>query len=88
MIFNKEGNGKNEIVHRINKRRTAIREFNGIQWDKKITITRKRLFVTIVHSILLNGSEMWDIDCGIRGKLLPTELDSLRTNYRKSKSEK
>ena len=77
-----------EIKHKISRTRKAINTLNYIWWQKNITKNRKLcIYQTIIQSILMYGAEVWQIPTREINKILPTEMDVLRS-ARKSRMER
>jgi hypothetical protein len=38
-------------------------------------ISKKRIYKTVVHNVMIYGAEMWDVSVKNRKKLLATEMD-------------
>lgn len=89
IILNNQGSSKDEIKERINKGRKTIRTLNSILWDKTITKeNKKRIYTSIVQSIITYGAETWDMTKKNRNKLMTTEMDYLRRSCRTSRIER
>jgi hypothetical protein len=57
-----EGSSKKELLNRIGQAKQAISKLNSTLWANNIKKqTKKRTYETIVESILLYGSEVWEI---------------------------
>jgi len=83
------GGNTTEIKHRIIHARNAINALNYIWWHKNITKNRKLyVYQTIIQSILIYGTEVWQIPTREINKLLSTEMDVLRRLARKSRMER
>ena len=73
------GDNTTEIKHRNSQTRNAINALNSIWWHKNITKNRNLyIFQTIIQSILVYGSEVWQIPTREINKILFTEMDVLR----------
>nr|CAI5864969.1 unnamed protein product [Callosobruchus analis] len=89
IIFNKKGNSENEIQERINRGRAVTRTINSLLWNKKITrATKKRMYSSLVQSVTLYGSELWDVTKASKNKLMATEMDFLRRSCGRSRLER
>ena len=83
------GDNTTEIKHRIIQTRKAINALNSIWWQKNITKNRKLyIYQTIIQSILVYGTEVWQIPTREINKILSTEIDVLRRSARKSRMER
>ncbi|XP_030757625.1 uncharacterized protein LOC115883405 [Sitophilus oryzae] len=75
IIFNKTNSG-NEMQERVNKGRTVARTLTSLPWNKQIKrSTKKRIYSSIVQSVTLYGSEIWDVTKANKNKLMTTEMD-------------
>lgn len=89
VIFNKQGTSNDEIQERIRKGKQAIGALNPILWERNIRKhTKKRIYNTIVKSVVIYGSESWEITKDNRRKLRATEMDFMRRSCRRSRLER
>lgn len=69
MNINEDGKDTKEIKSRTTQGRIAIKRLNGIWWNKKIPKnTKKRIYDTIVKSIVICGIEVWRLNESDRKK--------------------
>lgn len=88
IILNKNGSSSDEIKERITKGRKIIGALNSLIWEKDIRReTKKRIYKSIVESVMVYGAEVWDVSETNRRKLLATEMDYLRRSCRRSRLE-
>lgn len=79
VIF-KEGDSKKEILARIVQAKQAIQKLNLLLWSKDIQRQIKiRIYDTIVQSILLYASEIWEIAKRDEQRLNAVQMDFLRS---------
>lgn len=89
VVLNKQANSNDEIRERITKGRKAIGALNSLLWEKEIRReTKKRIYKSIVESVMIYGAEVWDVSKKNKQKLLATEMDFLRRSCRKSRLER
>ncbi|XP_072392475.1 uncharacterized protein [Diabrotica undecimpunctata] len=87
-IFN-DGNLVEEIKHRDHQRRRVILQLNSILWDKTISIENKRrIYNSIVKSIVTYGSEIWPLQEKAIKTLEATEMNYLRRVTAKSRLDR
>jgi hypothetical protein len=80
------GDYTTDIKHRINRTRKAINALNSIWWHKDITKKQKIIYLSkIIQSILMYGTEVWQIPTREIHKILSTEMDVPRRSARKSR---
>jgi hypothetical protein len=73
------------VLNRIEQARKAKRTLNNLLWNKHISLnTKKRIFYSVVESILSYGCEIWTLDYRLKKKLLSTEIDFWRRAPRTS----
>lgn len=89
MHITNDGSLDEEIKHRNNQGRQAIRQLNSILWDKAVSKQNKhRIYNSIVKSIISYGSEVWPLKEKTRKSLEATEMDYWRRAAGKSKLER
>ena len=89
MIFDKSGSSGVEVEERIQKGRKVTRAFNSVWWDRGVSKkTKKRIYKSMVQSVVVYGSEVWDLKQRNTGKLLATEMDVLRRSCRKTRLDR
>ena len=60
--------------------RSAMAMLNGILWYKQIfKETKIQIYQSIIASLLIYGTEVWNLNTKLRAKLLTTEMDFLRS---------
>lgn len=80
------GRCEKEIQSRITKGKKIIGALNPILWSKNITHkTKKLIYSSILESVILYGSEVWQINQQQERKLLATEMDFWRRSARVSR---
>lgn len=85
-LISSEGNSKMEITSRIGQARQATRTLNSLLWSKNLrNRTKTRIYGSIIESILLYGSETWEMTKGEKQKINSVEMDFLRRGCRVSK---
>ncbi|XP_054257537.1 uncharacterized protein LOC128982603 [Macrosteles quadrilineatus] len=89
VIFDKSGSSGVEVEERIQKGRKVTRAFNSVWWDRGVSKkTKKRIYKSMVQSVVLYGSEVWELKQRNTGKLLATEMDVLRRSCRKRRLDR
>jgi hypothetical protein len=84
-----EGNSKKEITNRIGQARQATQRLNSMLWSKNVKIgTKVRVYNSIVQSILIYGSETWEISKRDCQRLNAVEMDFLRRSSRISRMDR
>jgi hypothetical protein len=78
VIFAKNSKSNEEINNTVNKGRNIIRSLNSILQDKSLrNIIKKRIYETMVQSVMIYGVDVWDVNRKNRNKLLATKMDYL-----------
>jgi hypothetical protein len=78
-----EGSNEKELSCRVGQAKLAINKLNSILWANNIKKqTKKRIYETIVKSILLYGSEVWGITKRDKESLEAVEMDFVRRSCR------
>ncbi|XP_044745745.1 uncharacterized protein LOC123307480 [Coccinella septempunctata] len=84
-----DGRTQNEIESRINKGKTTIRHLNSILWSKSISAEKKRyIYSSVFKSIVLYGSETWQLTKSLEKRLLALEMDFWRRSARVSRMDR
>lgn len=85
-VMSMEGNWRRDINNRIIQGKQAIQKLNSIWWSEQIKKpTKKRIYKSIVQSIVTYGSETWEITQRNKERLLAVEMDALRRSCRVSR---
>lgn len=62
-VISKNATTEEEIKSRLGQTRTSIRQLNSLLWNRHITkTTKKRIYESIVQSIMTYGAENWVIN--------------------------
>lgn len=89
VTITQEGKQDKEINARINAGKYTIGALNGILWDQQIRKeTKRKIFNTIIRSIITYGSEVWTLKSQIEKRLMATEMDFWRRSAGISRREK
>jgi F0F1-type ATP synthase delta subunit len=84
-IFTNSGKCKEEMLNRNEQARKATITLNNLLWSKHISLnTKKKIFFTVVKSILSYSCELWTVDYRLKKKQLSTGMDFWRTAARTS----
>jgi hypothetical protein len=84
-LFSTNGNSNKQTNNRVNKGRNVTWFLNSILWDKSLRkITKKRIYKTMVQSVMTYGADAWDLSRKNRNKLLATEIDYLQWSCRRT----
>ncbi|XP_030753748.1 uncharacterized protein LOC115880613 [Sitophilus oryzae] len=84
-----KGRCEKEIEERIGKGRKVIGALNSVLWSRDISDHRKKLiYNAILKSVMLYGSEVWQLSEKHKKKLLSTELDFWRRLARISRLDR
>jgi hypothetical protein len=84
-----EGSSKKELSNRTGQAKQAISKLNSILWANNIKKqTKKRIYKTVVESILLHGSEAWEITKRDKQRLEAVEMDFTRRSCRVSRLQR
>lgn len=79
VLITEEGNCQKEIRNRIIQTKQVTQKLNSLLWSNELRIqTKKRIYNTMVKSILTYGSETWEVTKRNKDRLLATEMDFLR----------
>jgi hypothetical protein len=74
---------------KISQGRRTFEAMNSILWEQRIKKeTKMRIYKSIVQSVMLYGSEIWDLSRDNRKKLMSTEMDFLRRSAGRSRLER
>lgn len=77
--INENGGSSQEIVNRIVKGKAAIRQLHPLIWKGGLSKNvKRRLYKTVVESIAIYGSEVWEISKKNEKKLKAMEMDFWR----------
>ncbi|XP_044760850.1 uncharacterized protein LOC123318297 [Coccinella septempunctata] len=77
------------IKERVVLGRKAISMLNGVVWDQRISKdNKKRIYNTIVRSMITYGSEVWRLKKRMENVLLATEMDFWRRAAGRSRTER
>jgi hypothetical protein len=78
VVLTINGSSNEEINNRVNKGTNIVRSLNSTSRDKSLRkITKKRIYKTMVQSLMTYGAEVWAVSGKERKKLLGTEMDCL-----------
>ncbi|XP_030752234.1 uncharacterized protein LOC115879478 [Sitophilus oryzae] len=89
MKISKDGTLDEAILERNMQGKKAVSILNGILWDKNITIeNKKRIYNSIVKSIITYTSEVWPLKQKAERTLKDTEMDFWRRSVGKSRNDK
>jgi hypothetical protein len=84
-----EGSSKKELSNRIGQAKQEINKLNSILWANNIKKqTRKRIYKTVVESLLLYGSEVWEITKRDKQRLEAVEMNFMRRSCRVSRLQR
>lgn len=87
-IISSDANSKKDITSRMGQARQAIQRLNSLLWSKSIyNNTKVRIYNSIVQTILIYGSETWELSKRHRQQINAVEMDFLRRGCRVSKLE-
>lgn len=88
-VIASESNSKKEITSRIGQARQATQTLNSILWSKYIkNETKIRIYHSIVQSILLYGSDTWELTKRDKQRINAVEMDFLRRSCRVSRMDR
>ncbi|XP_072401642.1 uncharacterized protein [Diabrotica undecimpunctata] len=84
----KTGRTDEAIKDRITKGKRDIGALNSVLWQKNIRPeTKKRIYNAILKSVIVYGSEVWQLSQKLKGNLLELETDFWRKAAGKSRLE-
>ena len=82
-VITTEGNSRKEITNRIGQARQATQKLNSVLWSKSARKnTKVWLYNTVVQSILMYGSETWEMTKRDQQRINAVEMDFLRRSCR------
>lgn len=88
-MMSNEGGSEIEIRHRMQKGRVAIKQLHSIIWNNTIhKDIKRRIYKTIVESIMLYGAELWEVSKKNENKLKAVEMDYWRRSCCVSRLQK
>jgi hypothetical protein len=88
-VISAEGSSRKDINSRIIQGRQAVQKLNSMWWSDQLNKpTKKRIYNSIVQSILTYGSEAWEITRRDSDRLRAVEMDALRRSCRVSRLER
>lgn len=88
-VITSAGDSREDITNRIGHARRATQKLNSLLWSGSIRdATKVRMYKTIVQSILIYGSETWEMTNRDKQRISAVEMDFLRRSSRVSRLER